>query len=115
MDERVLYILVLIINCFISAFSQVLLKKASLKDYGSFLKQYLNAYVILGYGLFFVVLFLNVYLLRKLPLAVVSPVGESLPIVLSFVSGRLIFNEKFSARKINGTVVILLGMCVILL
>ena len=114
MNDKFIYILVLIANCFISAFSQVLLKKASLKNYESFLRQYLNPFVILGYGLFFIVLFINVFLLKKLPLPVVSPIGEALRIVLSFVTGQLIFNEKLSSRKITGVIVILCGLCLIL-
>ena len=115
MAENIFYTLILIMNCFISAFSQVLLKKASLRDYKSFIRQYFNLYVLFGYGLFFLVLFVNVILLRKLPLTVVSPVGESLSIVLSFLSGWFIFKEKLSTRKVIGAVVILFGMCVILL
>lgn len=110
-----LYVLILVANCVLSAFSQVLLKKASLKEYGSALRQYLNALVICGYGLFFVVLMVNVYLLRFLPLSVLNPVAETLPIVLSFVSGRLLFGERITVWKIIGGGLIMLGMIVILL
>jgi len=38
----ILYIAILIFSVFISAFSQVLLKKSALKTYNSFLQEYLN-------------------------------------------------------------------------
>ena len=54
MNDRILYILILIINCFASAISQILLKKAAQKNYDSFINQYLNIYVVFGYSLFFI-------------------------------------------------------------
>ena len=113
-SEKSMYILILLANCVISAFSQILLKKASLKSYGSTVRQYLNALVILGYGLFFVVLALNVWLLRFLPLSVLNPVAETLPILLSFASGRLLFGEQITIWKLLSGALVVAGMAVIL-
>lgn len=114
-EHKLFLIIVLILNCFISAFSQVLLKKASLKNYDSFFRQYLNPYVIIGYGVFFIVLCVNIFMLKYLPLSVVNPVAEALPIVLSFVAGKLVFNEKISKFTVAGAVLIICGIVLILI
>ena len=114
MNNNFLLILILIANCFLSAFSQVLLKKASLKDYSSFIRSYLNVLVICGYGLFFLVLCVNVFLLRVLPLSVVNPIAEALPIVLSILAGRVLFGERITKRQIYGELLIVIGIVIIL-
>ena len=114
-SEKSMYVMILLVNCMLSAFSQILLKKASLKIYGSTVRQYLNAFVISGYGLFFVVLAVNVWLLRFLPLSVLNSVAETLPILLSFASGRLLFGEQITVWKIIGGTLVILGMIVILI
>ena len=114
MSAKIFYIIILVVNCFLSAFSQVLLKKASLKNYGSFLRQYLNPLVISGYGLFFVVLCVNIFLLRYLPLSIENSVCESLPMLLSFVFGRFFFAEKLGISNIIGGIFIVSGIFIIL-
>ena len=44
---------ILILSVFIAAVSQILLKKSALKKYTSVIWEYLNPYVIVGYGLMF--------------------------------------------------------------
>lgn len=114
-NHKLFCILILVLNCCISSFSQILLKKSSLRSYDSVIKEYLNPYVIIGYGLFFVVLLVNVLLLKYLPIAIVNPVGETLPIVLAFFSGMLFFNEEFTFQKVLGIIIIISGIIVILI
>lgn len=109
-----IYILFLIINCFISAFSQILLKKSSIINYTSFIKQFINPYVILGYFLLFFVLFVNIYLLKFIPLSIANPISETIPIVLSLISGHILFNEKLSKTKIIGAILLILGIIILL-
>lgn len=115
MNNKFLYILLLVFSCCISACSQVLLKKASLRGYKTFLRQYLNPFVIVGYGLFIFVLIINIFIMRQLPIAICSVFCESLPLVFSFITGKLFFNEKISKEKIIGCCVILIGIAVIIL
>lgn len=115
MSNDFIYILILVLMCFVSAFSQVLLKKASLYKYESFLQQYLNPYVICGYSLFFVVIIVNIFLLRHIPITVTSAISESLPLVLSFVTGRIFFAESLTKTKIIGGLFIISGILVIVL
>ena len=115
MVSNFIYILILVLMCFVSAFSQVLLKKASLHKYESFLQQYLNPYVICGYSLFFIVIAVNIYLLRHIPITVTSAISESLPLVLSFITGKIFFAESLSKQKIIGGILIIAGILVLVL
>lgn len=100
----------LILSCFISAFSQFLLKKASQEKYSTFFAQYINFKVIVSYTLFFFVVFLNSYLLRYLPLVILNPVAEVLPFILSIFSGYFFFGEEITIKKIIGAIFIILGI-----
>lgn len=113
MSSKIIYILLLIGNCIISAISQILLKKAALKEYTSFISQYLNIDVIVAYALFFCVVILNTYILKFLPLTVVNSLSESLPYVFSIVSGGIFFSEKITLRKVIGTLFIISGILVV--
>ena len=48
-----LFTLLLLLSVFISAVSQILLKKSALEEHKSFIFEYLNFKVILAYFLFF--------------------------------------------------------------
>ncbi|MBR5964582.1 MAG: EamA family transporter [Treponema sp.] len=114
MKKNYFYIAVLVFNCFLCAFSQVLLKKAAQKEWGSFIRQYLNAYVVLGYSLFFVVLAVNVWILRYVPVNIANPVCESLPLVISFFTGMFFFGEKLTKFKVLGALAIVAGILVVI-
>ena len=51
--EMLPYLLIGFFSVFVSSVSQTLLKKASMKERGSILQEYLNLPVILAYGMFF--------------------------------------------------------------
>ena len=113
MKNRFIYTLLLIIMCIISAFSQVILKKASLNTYPRFLGQYLNPLVICGYSLFFLVVSVNIYILRFLPMTIMMTVSESLSPLLSFVTGHIFFREQITKGKLIGGFFIIIGIIVI--
>ena len=45
------YIILLVLAVVVSSVSQIILKKSASKTYNSIIKEYLNKYVIIGYGL----------------------------------------------------------------
>lgn len=104
------YIIVLI-SITISSVSQLLLKKGASKSYDSFIKQYLNPYVIIGYGLMFISLFLTMLAFRFLPFKLI-PALESLGFIFVMLLSRLFFREPLTRNKIAGTCIILLGICI---
>ena len=48
----------------VASVSQLLLKKSAMKQHGSFLKEYCNPYVITGYGMLFLSMFLTILAFR---------------------------------------------------
>ena len=47
------HLLILILSVVVASFSQILLKKSAQKTYRSIICEYLNPYVICGYGMMF--------------------------------------------------------------
>ena len=107
----ILYSAILILSVFISALSQVLLKKSALKSYASFIREYLNFYVIPAYAIYFLAVFLDLLALRKVPVSFV-PVAEASSYIFVLLFGRIFFKETFSKRKILATLLILAGIIV---
>ena len=105
------FLLIALSSVTIASFSQVLLKMGAGKSYPSKIREYLNFYVITGYGLLFVSMVLTIVAyshLSYLSVPVVEAVGYVLVPVLSY----FIFKEKLSKRKILGIVFILAGIIV---
>lgn len=104
-----IYISILIFSVFISALSQVLLKKSAVKKYDSLLNEYLNFYVVPAYAIYFLAVFLDLFALRKVPVSFV-PVAEASSYIFVLIFGKIFFKEKFSARKIIAMLLILAGI-----
>ena len=115
MNSKLFYILILIATCFVSSVSQVLLKKAALAKYPSFLTQYMNMNILLAYFMFFVVLVVNTYILRYIPMFMLSAISETLPYVFSIFFGFMFFGEKIKLRKICGAIIIIIGIGVLVI
>lgn len=94
-----------------ASFSQILLKKGAMTEYDSFWKEYINPWVITGYGMMFVSLFLTIMGLKGLSF-LNAPMMESLGYVLVPVLSALFFREKITLRKSVGIGCIVLGMIV---
>lgn len=107
----IFYIAILIFSVFISAFSQVLLKKSALKTYNSFIKEYINFYVVPAYAIYFLAVFLDLLALRKVPVSFV-PVAEASSYVFVLLFGKIFFKERFSKRKIIAMILIMAGIFV---
>lgn len=108
-------IVALFLLCCLSAVSQVFLKKASQKEYMSFLLQYLTPYVFIGYGLLFFVLIANIYLLRFIPVSVSSTISESIPLILSLGTGKLFFHETITVSGLIGVLFVIAGIILVIL
>jgi len=95
----------------LSASSQMLLKKAALTHYDSRLREYLNVWVIGGYGLLVLSMLSVIFACRGLEMKNV-PVIESLGFPLVMLLGRLFFAEKLSRNKLIGMALIMLGVVI---
>ncbi|MEB3054776.1 EamA family transporter [Bacillus pseudomycoides] len=105
------YILLYIFGIILAKYSQILLKKATLQEYDSKLREYVNPYVIIGYSLFVINAGLNVIALKGVPLKQ-APVLESLSYVIILVFGWYFLGEKITKRKVIGNIIIIIGIIV---
>ncbi len=110
-ETMLLYSGVLLLGTFISAVSQVILKKAALKTYSSRIKEYLNFPVILAYALFLLTTFMCIFAYRVVPLSF-GPVLESTSYLYVTVFGVLFFGERVGKLKALALVLILAGVVI---
>ena len=111
MEHSWYYVAILLLGVFLSAVSQVMLKKAAVKTYDSKLKEYLNPLVIFAYTLFVGTTLLSVYAYKGIPLSM-GPVLEATSYLYVTVFGVLIFKEKLSRRKVLALALIIGGILV---
>ena len=112
MDKSVvLYSLVLLLGVFISAVSQVMLKKAAMKQYHSFIEEYLNPLVIFAYVLFVGTTLLSIIAYKAIPLSM-GPVLEATSYLYITFFGVKIFHEKINKVKTIALVMIVVGIIV---
>ncbi len=110
-ESMLLYSGILLLGTFISAVSQVILKKAALKKYDSRIKEYLNFPVIFAYTLFVLTTFMCIIAYRVIPLSF-GPVLESTSYIYVTIFGVLIFKEKVTKKKLAALCLILAGIVV---
>ena len=114
MLEMIPYVSFLFISVIISAYSQILLKKSAQKTYKNFFQEYINPYVICGYGIFFLAIFLDMLGLRKVPVSYI-PIIESSSYVFIIIFSRIFLGEKIDRRKTAAILAILLGIGIYIL
>ena len=103
--------LLLVLSVVVASLSQILLKKSAEKSYQSLLREYLNPWVISGYGLMVVSTLLTVGGYAGLEYKN-GAVIETLGFVLVMLLSRLFFREKITKKKLIGNALILLGIVV---
>ena len=106
-----MYLIIAVTSVCIASFSQVMLKMGAGKKYNSRIREYLNLYVIGGYGMLMISMLLTILAyshLSYLSVPVVEAVGYVLVPVLSY----FFFHEKMSRRKIIGILFILSGIVI---
>lgn len=106
-----LYAAILLVGVFISSVSQVLLKKAAMKQYESPIQEYLNPQVILAYVLFFGTTLLSILAYRGIPLSL-GPVLEATSYIYVTFFGVTIFKEKMNRKKLYALGLFLIGIYV---
>lgn len=101
----------MVFGVIIAALSQIILKKAAMKHYDTWLKQYLNLPVIFAYFIFFVSSFCSVIALKVLPLSLM-PAWNSSSYFFVTLFAYLIMKEKPNRKKLIGLGVILVGIVI---
>ena len=105
------YVYLLISSVIISSFSQILLKTSARKEYTSIVNEYLNSYVIIGYGMMVIATLTTILAYRGLDYKN-GPVIESLGYLFIMVLSHFFFMEKISRKKLLGNLMILAGVFV---
>ena len=109
-----IYILLYISMVFISSCSQILLKKSSNIEYNSKIREYVNFYVIIAYGIFFLATIGNIFAYKHIPLSL-GYLLESTGYVFTLILGKIFFNEKITKNKIIGISFIILGFIILVI
>lgn len=106
-----LYSCVLLAGVFISAISQVMLKKAAMNPYESKIKEYLNPLVIFAYVLFVGTTLLSILAYKGIPLSM-GPILEATSYIYVTIFGVVIFKEKLNRKKLAALVLIISGIVI---
>lgn len=104
-------IFLVLLAAFISAISQVMLKKAACKNYINQIVEYINPLVIGGYALLLFTTLISVIALRYIPITLASTLestGQIFVTILSF----LLLKEAINKQKIIGMLIILVGFII---
>ena len=104
-------VIIALISGVLSAFAQILLKKSTLFEHDSFLKDYLNPYVITGYGLTACCMILMILAYRTLPFKL-GAVLESLVYLYIMALSNFFFKERISQKKMLGALLIIFGIAI---
>ena len=99
-------------NVFVAAIAQMLLKKAAILHHASFVKEYMNLWVISGYALMGFSLISNIYVLSNGVLLKELGTIEAFSYLFVPVLALIFFKEKISPRKISSIVLILVGVVI---
>lgn len=109
--QLLLYSGVQLFGTFISAISQVMLKKAAVKKYKSFIEEYTNPLVFFAYVIFVITTFLNIISYKVVPLSM-GPILESTSYIYITFFGIKIFHENVNKKKIIALIFIITGIII---
>lgn len=105
------YVLLKIGSVLVAAISQILLKKSANKQYNSRIKEYLNAFVIVGYGMFFISSLMSVISLRGISISY-SSIIESLSYIIVPILSYYLLKEKLNKKQLFGMIIIIVGIII---
>ena len=112
MEEITLFYILVIAGIFLSACSQLLLKKSADREHRSFLRSMLNWRVITAYAIFFGSLLINITSMSKGVKLKDMPILESLGYVFVPLLSYMVLKEKITKRTLVSIVLILIGIYV---
>lgn len=112
MEEITLFYLLVVAGIFLSACSQLLLKKSADREHRSFLRSMLNWRVIVAYGIFFGSLLINITAMSKGVKLKDMPILESLGYVFVPLLSYMVLKENITKRTLVSIMLILIGIYV---
>lgn len=109
-----MYYLLVILSVLSAAVAQMLLKQGAKSLYQTFLRQYINPWVIGGYGIMGCSLLLNIFCLSHGVQVKEISIIESLSYLFVPVLSWVFFKERITWRKTGAIMVIMIGVLVFL-
>lgn len=107
-----MYKLLVVLAVFSAAGAQMLLKQGAQKKYPSFWRQYVNPWVIGGYGIMGASMLLNIFCLSRGVQVKEVSIIESLSYLFVPCLSWLFFKEDVTLRKAGAIAVIMMGIVV---
>ena len=104
----------MIMSAFITAFSQIILKKSANRKHKNVLFEYLNPYVVFSYVCYIGVLALNVFIYTKVDYRF-GVVINSMSTVFVMLLSRVFLKEVITKKRIIGNGIIVCGILVFML
>ena len=108
-DFTTVCLVIMVVNAFLSAFSQILLKQSANREHATSIGEYLNIHVISAYIIFAVVLVSNAFAYQGIAYKYGSVIGASSYLFLMILS-KVILKEKITKKVILGNLIIMFGM-----
>lgn len=105
-----MYYIIVIFSVFAAACAQMLLKQGAKKEFASCWRQYINPWVIGGYGIMVCSLVLNIWCMSKGVQVKEVSVIESMSYLFVPVLAFLLFKEKLTVHKICAIAIIIGGV-----
>ena len=107
-----MYIALVILSVFAAACAQMLLKQGARQGYATFLRQYLNVWVMSGYAIMGGAMLLNIFCLSRGVMVKEVSIIESLSYLFVPILSLIFFKEKITLRKILAIVLIMIGIVI---
>lgn len=104
-----IFFVIALCSVLIADVSQIILKKAAMKTYSSWIRSYLNFPVVFSYFLFFVSTICSVIALKHLPLSL-APMWQSMGQIFVVLLSYFFLNEKITKKKCLGIILIIIGI-----
>ncbi len=110
-SELLLFSGVLLLSTLLSSISQVMLKRAAMREWGSRKQEYLNPLVLSAYSIFFGCTLLTLLSLKVVPLGL-GTVLEATGYIYVTILGVVVFKERVGAKKALAMMLIFVGVIV---
>lgn len=107
-----MYYIFVIVSVLAAAGAQMLLKQGAKKQYSTFVRQYLNPWVIGGYGIMGASLLLNIFCLGHGVQVKEISIIESLSYLFVPMLSWVLFKESITWKKTGAIAVIMVGVIV---
>lgn len=111
MNDFIIYVLIYLGGVFISAISQIILKKSSNIKYKNKIREYLNPKVLVAYTIFFLATLCNVFAYKYVPLSM-GPILGATEYIFVAVLCYFLLKEKINKKKLIGLLTIVGGVIV---